>query len=108
MATAHQVRPASFLSPQYIHGVYIPSALLIVGTAIVKKEWVIYAIAVAALLGAWKIYNNRKSAVCPGHNDHLIELTGFCCIEAKKALKPDAYQDFELKEKTVLSHNVAM
>ena len=29
-------------------------------------------------------------------------------IEAKKALKPDVFQEFELREKTVLSHNVAM
>lgn len=66
MSAAHQVRPASALSSQYIHGVYIPSALLIVGTAIVKKEWVIYAVAVAVLLGAWKVYNNRMSAACSG------------------------------------------
>ena len=59
MATAHQVRPVSAFSPQYINGVYIPSALLIVGTAIVKKEWVVYAVAVAIMLGAWKVYNNR-------------------------------------------------
>lgn len=26
----------------------------------------------------------------------------------KKVLKPDAFQEFELKEKTVVSHNVAM
>jgi cytochrome-b5 reductase len=26
----------------------------------------------------------------------------------KKILRPDAFQEFELKEKTVISHNVAM
>lgn len=26
----------------------------------------------------------------------------------RKVLKPDAFQDFELKEKTILSHNTAM
>jgi cytochrome-b5 reductase len=26
----------------------------------------------------------------------------------KKALKPDIFQEFELKEKTIISHNVAM
>lgn len=62
MASAHKVRPGSVLSSQYVHGVYIPSALLIVGTAIVKMEWVIYAVALAVLLGAWKVYNNRMSA----------------------------------------------
>lgn len=29
-------------------------------------------------------------------------------IKATNALKPDVFQDFPLKEKTVLSHNVAM
>lgn len=51
---------ASPLAPQYVHGVYIPSALLIVGTAIVKKEWLPYAVALAAILGGWKVYSNRK------------------------------------------------
>ncbi|MCJ1223369.1 NADH-cytochrome b5 reductase [Toensbergia leucococca] len=76
----------NFLSQQYINGVYIPSGLLLVGVGIVKREWLPYAVVVAVLLGAWKVYNNQ----------------------VKKVLKPDAYQDFELKEKTVLSHNVAI
>jgi cytochrome-b5 reductase len=29
-------------------------------------------------------------------------------IEVKKVLKPDVFQDFELEEKTIVSHNVAM
>lgn len=28
--------------------------------------------------------------------------------EIKKVLKPDTFQEFELQEKTVISHNVAM
>lgn len=55
MAVSH-----SFLSPQYIHGIYIPSGLLLVGIAIVKKEWLPYAVAVAIVLGSWKIYSNRQ------------------------------------------------
>lgn len=51
----------SFLSPQYINGIYIPSGLLLVGIAIVKKEWLPYAITVAIVLGSWKIYSNRQS-----------------------------------------------
>lgn len=31
-----------------------------------------------------------------------------CGAEPKKVLKPDAFQEFELKEKTIVSHNVAM
>ncbi|KAA6411386.1 MAG: NADH-cytochrome b5 reductase 1 [Lasallia pustulata] len=86
MATAHKVRPTSYLSPQYINGLYIPSGLLLVGVAIVKIEWLPYAAGVALILSAWKIFNNQL----------------------KKALKPDAFQEFPLKEKTVLSHNVAI
>jgi len=51
---------SSPFAPQYVHGIYIPSALLIVGTAIVKSEWLVYAVALAAILGGWKVYNNRK------------------------------------------------
>lgn len=57
--SAHSVRPTGPLAPQYIHGVYIPAGLIIFGTFIVKKEWLPYAVALAAILGAWKIYNNR-------------------------------------------------
>lgn len=59
MATAHKVRPTSYLSPQYINGIYIPSGLLLVGVAIVKVEWLPYAAVVALILGTWKVFNNR-------------------------------------------------
>jgi cytochrome-b5 reductase len=52
--------PNQFLSKQFIDGVYIPSGLLIVGTLIVKAAWLPYAIAVALMLGGWKVYNSRK------------------------------------------------
>ncbi|MCJ1437298.1 NADH-cytochrome b5 reductase [Xylographa pallens] len=86
MASHNQVKPVSFLSPQYINGVYIPSGLLLVGCAIVKVEWLPYAVVLALALGTWKIYVNQT----------------------KKVLKPDVFQEFELKEKTALSHNVAI
>jgi len=78
--------PSGPFAPQYVHGVYIPCGLLIVGCAIVKSEWLPYAFAVAALLGGWKVYSNQ----------------------ARKILKPDQFQQFELKEKTILSHNTAI
>lgn len=53
----------SFLSSQYINGIYIPSGLLLVGIAIVKKEWLPYAVVVAIILGSWKIYSNRQSNI---------------------------------------------
>lgn len=77
---------SSPLAPQYIHGVYIPSALLIVGTAIIKQEWVPYAVAMAVVLGSWKVFINR----------------------VRKVLKPNEFQEFELQEKTILSHNTAI
>ena len=64
MASHNQVKPVSFLSPQYINGVYIPSGLLLVGCAIVKVEWLPYAVVLALALGTWKIYVNRKYSKC--------------------------------------------
>ncbi|KAE8454185.1 NADH-cytochrome b5 reductase [Mollisiaceae sp. DMI_Dod_QoI] len=75
-----------FLSKEYINGVYIPSGLLIVGCLIVKQEWLPYAVVLALALGGFKIYSSGT----------------------KKVLRPDAFQEFELKEKTVISHNVAI
>ncbi|KAF2087080.1 ferredoxin reductase-like protein [Saccharata proteae CBS 121410] len=84
--SAHTVKPTGLLAPQYVHGVYIPSALLIVGTAIMKMEWLPFAVVLAAVLGGWKVYSNQ----------------------ARKVLKPNEFQEFELKEKTILSHNTAI
>lgn len=57
-----QPRPlGGILATQYVQGVYIPSGLLILGTFIIKKEWLPYAVALAALLGSWKVWMNRKS-----------------------------------------------
>jgi len=86
MSTPHTVRPTGPFAPQYVQGVYIPSALLIVGTAIMKKEWIPYAVILAIVLGSWKVYTNQ----------------------ALKVLKPTEFQEFELKEKTILSHNTAI
>lgn len=57
---AHTIKPTSPFSPQYINGIYIPSALLIIGCAIVKKEWLPFAVLLAAILSGWKVYSNRK------------------------------------------------
>lgn len=51
--------PNPYLSSSFINGVYIPVALIIVGTAIVKTEWVPYAGILAAVLGGWKVYTSR-------------------------------------------------
>jgi len=75
-----------YLSRQYFDGVYIPSGLLVVGCLIVKREWVPYAILLALALGGYKVWSTR----------------------VQKVLKPDVFQNFELKEKTIISHNVAI
>ncbi|KAL6716787.1 NADH-cytochrome b5 reductase [Lecanora helva] len=98
MSTKHQVRPTSLLSPQFINGVYIPSALLTVGVAIAKTEWLPFAIAISLLLGGWKVYSTAPEQVPLAPKNAV----------ATKALKPDTFQDFTLKEKTVLSHNTAI
>ena len=57
MSQTQPPKVASFLSPQFINGVYIPSGLLILGAGIVKFEWLPFAIALSLVLGAWKIYS---------------------------------------------------
>ncbi|KAI0194184.1 hypothetical protein F4808DRAFT_353138 [Astrocystis sublimbata] len=76
----------SLTAKKYIDGIYIPAGLIVFGTFIVKRDWTPYAALVAILLGVWK----------------------FTQSQPKKVLKPDAFQDFELKEKTIISHNVAI
>ncbi|KAK7225890.1 hypothetical protein V2G26_013893 [Clonostachys chloroleuca] len=66
--------------------VFIPAGLLIAGTWICKRDWTIYAAIVAVLFGAYNLYALRIVPV----------------------LKPDTFQEFELAEKTVISHNVAI
>ncbi|RYC60057.1 hypothetical protein CHU98_g6140 [Xylaria longipes] len=77
---------APLTAKKYVDGIYIPAGLIVFGTFIVKKEWTPYAALLAVLLSVWK----------------------FTSSQPKKVLKPDAFQEFELKEKTIISHNVAM
>lgn len=77
---------SGLLSKENINGIYIPSVLLVVGTTIVKTEWVPYAVALAAVLSGWKVFSNRP----------------------RKVLNPNEFQEFVLKEKTIVSHNVAI
>ncbi|KFA63541.1 hypothetical protein S40285_00306 [Stachybotrys chlorohalonatus IBT 40285] len=96
----------SWLARHYIDYVYAPAALLVVGTLIVKREWAPYSVLLAAALGAYNFYNFRES-------DHELHggraaVADGADAEIKKVLKPDVFQEFELKEKTVISHNVAI
>ncbi|EGS20439.1 uncharacterized protein CTHT_0022690 [Thermochaetoides thermophila DSM 1495] len=76
----------SLLARKYFDGIYIPLGLIVLGTAIIKTEWTHYALLVGIVLGGIKYYR----------------------MTPKKVLKPDAFQEFELIEKTILSHNVAI
>lgn len=52
----------SVLDQKYVQGVYIPAALLLVGTAIMKREWLPFAAVLAAVLGGWKVFRNSEFA----------------------------------------------
>jgi cytochrome-b5 reductase len=54
---------SALFSKKYLDGFYIPSGLLVVGCLIVKREWVPYAIVLAALLSGYKLLSgSRKCA----------------------------------------------
>ncbi|KAK8209020.1 NADH-cytochrome b5 reductase [Zalaria obscura] len=86
MSAKHTVKPTGPFAPQYITGVYIPSAILILGAALVKKELIPVAVALAAALGGYQFFANQ----------------------VKKVLDPNVFQEFPLTEKIVLSHNTAI
>ncbi|OJJ47286.1 hypothetical protein ASPZODRAFT_151791 [Penicilliopsis zonata CBS 506.65] len=77
---------SNVFSTENINGVIIPSALLVVGTFLVKKELVPFAVAVAAMLSAWKVFSNKQ----------------------RKVLNPTEFQEFPLTKKTEISHNVTI
>ena len=49
----------SLLARKYVDGIYIPLGLLVVGTAIVKREWTAYALLLGIALGTIKFLNSR-------------------------------------------------
>jgi cytochrome-b5 reductase len=55
----------TYFSPQYVNGVYIPSALLLIGVTITKRDWLPFAVAFAAIVGGWKIYSGGKKSHSP-------------------------------------------
>lgn len=56
-----------WLARHYFDYVYIPGALLVVGTLIVKRDWALYSALLALSLGAYNIWNFRESN--PGFNN---------------------------------------
>lgn len=87
MATAQDIKNQQSLLSTPLHGLYIPAGLIVVGTAIVKSEWTHYAVGLAAALMAFKVYRGTSTRVLKAGGD---------------------WQEFELKEKTEISHNVAI
>ncbi|KAK5109864.1 NADH-cytochrome b5 reductase [Meristemomyces frigidus] len=79
-------KPTGPFAPQYIAFVYIPSFILVAGTAAIKASWLPVAIVVALALGGYQTFANQE----------------------KKALDPTKFQEFPLTEKTVISHNTAI
>lgn len=59
MSKEHTAKPMGPFAIQYITGVYIPSAVLILGAAVFKAQWIPLAVAFAAALGGFQFYNNR-------------------------------------------------
>ncbi|MCJ1455517.1 NADH-cytochrome b5 reductase [Mycoblastus sanguinarius] len=94
MTSAHQVKPGSLLSPQFFTGVYIPSGLVLLAVVAVKVEWLPFAILLPLVLGAWQIVD--------------VNVANIPNAVVKKALDPEKFQEFALRKKTVLSHNVAI
>lgn len=47
-------------SKKYVDGIYIPAGLLVVGVAIVKREWLPYAVLVTIVLSAIKFWRSRE------------------------------------------------
>lgn len=73
-------------SREYRDRIWIPSLLLIVGVAIIDRRYLAHAIGAVSLFAALKLW----------------------FIQPTTVLKPDVFQNFELKEKTIITHNVAI
>jgi hypothetical protein len=69
MAVVESKIQSPYFTPQLINGIYIPSGLIIMGTAIVKMEWLAYAVVITALLAAIKLFRTRK----------CLDRVGYCC-----------------------------
>ncbi|KAI2725962.1 hypothetical protein CBS147332_2849 [Penicillium roqueforti] len=65
----------------------VPSALLIASVYAIKPEFIAYAIAVAGVLAGYLVFSTSKP---------------------RKVLNPTEFQNFVLKEKNEISHNVAI
>ena len=50
----------TFMSRHLIDYVYVPAALLVVGTLIVKRDWTPYSVALAVAFGTYNFFQFRQ------------------------------------------------
>lgn len=82
------------LSAQFVQFVYIPSAVLILGALLFKKDLLPLAIAATGLLGGIQYaLANQGPPPAP---------------KGRKILHPEQFQEFPISEKTQISHNTAI
>lgn len=88
----------------------IPPAAIVLGAAIMKPEWLPYAVAVAALVGGLAFFATSSSAAPAGPRLTFSELAkGGEEKETKTGvLDPKEFAEFPLVEKQVISHNTAV
>ncbi|KAK5627681.1 hypothetical protein RRF57_003396 [Xylaria bambusicola] len=96
---------------KYVDGIYIPAGLLVFGTFIVKKEWTPFAAILAILLGAWKFSSSRTFCLifCSLLTPLPVRFTDLQLpYRTQEGLETRYLSEFELTEKTIISHNVAI
>ena len=85
-----------------IDPVYFLALVILGGVATTKREFLPHAAGVVLIL---LVLNTLRSSMFP----MILRMTDGVLEEPKlrKVLKPDVYQNFELAEKNVISHNTA-
>jgi len=97
-----QIDSIQTLLKQNLTTVVLPALVFIIGTGLVKVEWVPIAAIVAAVLGGAKVYLSRTST----RTTVLRKDCANTCAEPREFLKPDAFQELPLTKITKTSHNV--
>ena len=93
----------------------LPAAALVAGTALVKQEWLPFAIAAAAAWGALRYFTGNSGLSSLEVQQAAHEATDKANELKKKVnkntlgvLNPEEFQEYPLRSKDVKSHNTAM